>query len=92
MSLRGLWLGPLLIDRYGFSLVQSGHVAIAISVLGMIAPPLFGRFDPGDATRRRWILGYTIACATIFALMALPFGATVEVTLSLLVGERNTST
>jgi predicted MFS family arabinose efflux permease len=86
LSLRGLWLGPLLIDRYGFTLVQSGNVAIAISVLGMVAPPLFGRFDPGDATRRRWILGYTIACAAIFALMALPFGATVEVTLSLLVG------
>ena len=86
LSLRGLWLGPLLIDRYGFTLVQSGNVAIAISVLGMVAPPLFGRFDPGDATRRRWIIGYTIACATIFALMALPLGAALEVTLSLLIG------
>ncbi|MEJ5989389.1 MFS transporter [Ramlibacter sp. PS3R-8] len=86
LSLRGLWLGPALIDRYGFSLVQTGNVAIAVSVLGMVGPPLFGRLDPGDRTRRRWILGFTIACAVIFALMALPVPAAVEVGLSLAIG------
>jgi len=86
LSLRGLWLGPLLIDRYGFSLVQSGNVAIAISVLGMVGPPLFGRFDPGDARRRRWILGFTLACAAIFALLALPVGAALAVGLALAIG------
>jgi predicted MFS family arabinose efflux permease len=86
LSLRGLWLGPLLIDRYGFSLVQSGHVLLAVSVLGMVGPPLFGRLDPGDATRRRWIIGYTLACAVIFALMALPLPAAVEVGLALAIG------
>jgi hypothetical protein len=50
LALRGLWLGPLLIDRHGFTLVQAGNVALAISVLGMLGPPLFGRFDPGDRT------------------------------------------
>ena len=29
ISLRGLWLGPLLVERHGFSLVQSGNVALA---------------------------------------------------------------
>jgi predicted MFS family arabinose efflux permease len=86
LSLRGLWLGPLLIDRYAFSLVQSGNVAIAVSVLGIIGPPLFGRLDPGDVHRRRWIIGFTIACAAIFALMALPLGATAEVGLALAIG------
>lgn len=87
LALRGLWLGPLLIDRYGFSLVQSGHVAFALSVLGMIAPPLFGRLDPGDALRRRrWITGYTLGCAAIFGAMALPLGAVPEVALSLSIG------
>ncbi|RYF18932.1 MAG: MFS transporter [Comamonadaceae bacterium] len=87
LALRGLWLGPLLIDRYGFSLVQSGHVAFALSVLGMIAPPLFGRLDPGDARRRRrWITGYTLGCAAIFGTMALPLGAVPEVALSLSIG------
>jgi predicted MFS family arabinose efflux permease len=86
LSLRGLWLGPLLIDRYGFSLVQSGNVALGISLLGMLGPPLFGRLDPGDATRRRWIVGYTLACAVIFALMAAHLGAALEVLLALAIG------
>ncbi|MGV3492260.1 MAG: MFS transporter [Ramlibacter sp.] len=86
LSLRGLWLGPLLIDRYGFSLVATGNVALAVSVLGMVGPPLFGRLDPGDAHRRRWITGYTLACAAIFALMAAPLPAAAEVVLSLAIG------
>jgi predicted MFS family arabinose efflux permease len=86
LSLRGLWLGPLLIDRYGFSLVQSGNVALAMSVLGMVGPPLFGRLDPGDAKRRRWITGFTITCVLIFAAMALPVAGWLEVTLALAIG------
>jgi predicted MFS family arabinose efflux permease len=86
LSLRGLWLGPVLIDRYGFSLVQTGNVALAVSVLGMIGPPLFGRLDPGDRTRRRWIIGFTLACAAIFAVMALPVSAAAEVGLALGIG------
>jgi len=86
ISLRGLWLGPLLIDRYGFSLVQTGHVALAVSVLGMLGPPLFGRLDPGDARRRRWIIGFTIACAAIFTVMALRIPAAAEVALALAIG------
>jgi predicted MFS family arabinose efflux permease len=60
ISLRGLWLGPLLIERHGFSLVESGNVAILVSVVGMFGPPLFGRLDPGHATRRRWITAFTL--------------------------------
>ncbi len=30
IALRGLWLGPMLIQRHGFSLVQSGNVALAM--------------------------------------------------------------
>lgn len=86
MALRGLWLGPLLIDRYGFSLVQSGHVALALSATGMLAPPLFGRLDPGDATRRRWIIGFTLACALLFIVMALQPGAVVDVLAAVAIG------
>jgi predicted MFS family arabinose efflux permease len=86
MALRGLWLGPLLIDRHGFSLVQSGHVALAISATGIIAPPLFGRLDPGERSRRRWIIGCTLACAALFVLMALRPGALVDVLAALLIG------
>lgn len=87
LSLRGLWLGPLLTDRYGFSLVDSGNVALAVSVLGMVGPPLFGRLDPGDARRRRrWIVGYTLACAVIFAAMAFALPSALEVALALAIG------
>jgi predicted MFS family arabinose efflux permease len=85
MTLRGLWLGPMLIDRHAFSLLQTGNVAIAISVVGMFAAPLFGRLDPGEARRRTWIFVCVLANATCFAIMAISPGASVEIALALLV-------
>ncbi len=85
MTLRGLWLGPMLIERHGFSLVQAGNVAIAISIVGMISPPLFGRMDPGDQTRRRWIMGCALMSAALFLVMAINTGAAGDVALALVV-------
>lgn len=85
MTLRGLWLGPLLIDRHGFSLVQAGNVAIAISVVGMIGPPLFGRVDPGEHSRRRWIMTCALTTAALFIVMAFNPGAAGDVVLALAV-------
>ncbi len=71
ITLRGLWLGPLLIERYGFSLVQSGNVALAVSLVALFGPPVFGRFDPKDATRRRrWIVAMTLLMAGLFLALA----------------------
>ena len=87
LSLRGLWLSPLLIDRYGYSLVESGNVALAVSALGMVGPPLFGRLDPGDPQRRRrWLVGYTLACSALFAALALPLPGSLEVALTFVLG------
>lgn len=83
LSLRGLWLGPLLVDRHGLSLVQAGNVALAVSVIGMVSPPLYGRFDPGDRTRRAWIVGWTLLVAALYALMALTRSAFVDIATSL---------
>lgn len=83
LALRGLWLGPLLIERHHFSLVETGNVAVAISVLGMIGAPLFGRLDPGEARRRQWILGCALATAALFFGMALHPSAAVDVALAL---------
>jgi predicted MFS family arabinose efflux permease len=85
LTLRGLWLGPLLIERHGFSLVQAGNVAIAISIVGMIGPPLFGRLDPGDRTRRRWIIACALTTAALFVMMAMNPGATGDVALALVI-------
>ncbi len=86
ITLRGLWLGPLLVARHGFSLVRVGNVALAISVVSMIGPPLFGRFDPGPATRRRWLVAGVLGMACLLMLMALGPGAAADVGLSLVFG------
>ncbi|MBA2963759.1 MULTISPECIES: MFS transporter [Ramlibacter] len=83
LSLRGLWLGPLLVDRHGFTLLQAGNVALAVSVVGMLGPPLFGRLDPGDRTRRRWITGFTLLVAVLYGVIAASRSAAVDVALSL---------
>ena len=79
LSLRGLWLGPLLVERHGLSLVQAGHVALAVSVLGMAGPPIYGRLDPGERTRRRWIAGWTFSVAAMYMLMAVTHSATLDI-------------
>ena len=86
MSLRGLWLGPLLVQRHGYDLVATGNVAIAISVVGIFGPPLFGRLDPGDATRRQWIVRCTLGCAALFGVMAFAHSAPLEIAAALLIG------
>jgi predicted MFS family arabinose efflux permease len=70
LTLRGLWLGPLLMHRHGMSLVQTGNVALVVSALSLFTPALFGHFDPGPAQRRHWIVRAVLAMTSVFALMA----------------------
>lgn len=86
ISLRGLWMGPMLIERHGYSLVQSGNVALAVSAMSLISPALFGRFDPGDGMRRRWLVGWTVLTVAMFATLALVHSATLDVVMMLMVG------
>lgn len=86
ISLRGLWLGPLLIERHGFTLVQSGNIALVVSLIGMFGPALFGRLDPGPVRRRRWITGCTLVMAAVFAAMAVNPGSAFDVVASIAVG------
>lgn len=87
IALRGLWLGPMLIERHGFSLVQSGNVALAVSVVGLFGPPLFGRLQFADgALRRRWIVGFSATLALLFGLLAWSPLAWLTVSASLVIG------
>jgi len=86
ISLRGLWLGPLLIERHGFTLVQSGNVALVVSLVGMFGPALFGRLDPGSMRRRRWITGCTLVVMVLFAAMALNLSSGFDVGASVAIG------
>ena len=79
ISLRGLWLGPMLMQRHGFSLVQSGNVALVMSLVSLCGPPLFGRLDPGPRHRRRWIVGFVLLLAALFAAFALTHNRLIDV-------------
>ncbi|QEA14439.1 MFS transporter [Comamonas flocculans] len=86
ITLRGLWMGPMLVARHGYSLVQSGNVAVALSLLALFGPLLFGRLDPGPARRRRWLVGWTLASAALFALLALGRLAWLDIACMLAIG------
>jgi len=85
MALRGLWLGPMLADRHGFNLVAVGNVALMLSLMAVVGPPLFGRMDPGQRTRRHWMMGFTLVLAAMFALMAITRQAWIDVGMSIAV-------
>ncbi len=71
LSLRGLWLGPLLMDRHSFSLVSSGHVAFGVSLISLFTPAMFGRLDPGTPRRRTWLGWLSLLMAALFVTLAL---------------------
>lgn len=79
LSLRGLWIGPLLMERHGFSLVNSGHVAFVVSLISLFTPAIFGRLDPGTHRRRAWLGNLSLAMAALFVLLALWQHATANV-------------
>ncbi|OUM02686.1 MFS transporter [Variovorax sp. JS1663] len=86
ISLRGLWLGPLLMERHGYSLVQSGNVALAVSVISLLGPPLFGRLDRGGPVRRRRILTCCGIYAALFAAIGLFHAAWIDVGCAIVIG------
>jgi len=86
ISLRGLWLGPLMTSRYGLSLVASGNIAVVVSLTSLIGPPLFGRLDPGSIKRRRWIVSCSLVVAMLFVVLALHPGAVAAVLLCIAMG------
>ena len=86
ISLRGLWLGPLLVERHGFSLVQSGNVALAMPLASMASPAVFGRLDPGGARRVRWMLTLTLVAAMMVGTIGLVRLAWADVALAVTYG------
>lgn len=86
ISLRGLWLGPLLISRYDFSLVQSGNVALVLSLVALCGPMVFGRIDPGPDHRRRWLAVCTLVFAALFAFIGFSHHAAANIAASLAIG------
>ena len=87
IALRGLWLGPMLIDRFGFTLLQAGNVALAVSIASLIGPPVFGRIDtPSPAARRRRLVLFSLAVAGLFGALALWRDPAAAVALTVAIG------
>lgn len=86
ITLRGLWLGPVLHDRHGLSLVNAGNVALVMTLAGIVSPVLFGRLDPGDARRGRWLMVCALVAAAMFALMACTHSLALDIGLPIVYG------
>jgi len=83
VALRGLWIGPAMMQRHGWSLVAAGNLAVVVSIVSLLSLPLFGRADPGPLARRRWMVACTLACALLFAALAWGANAWLDVALML---------
>ena len=86
LTVRGLWLSPMLIDRYGFSLVATGNVALAVSVISLFTPSVWGRLDPGATQRGRRVIIGAAGMACIFCALAVVHQAFATVALIMLMG------
>jgi predicted MFS family arabinose efflux permease len=86
ITLRGLWLGPLLVERHGFSLVQAGNVGFMMTLASMASPALFGRLDPGGARRVRWLLVFATVAAVLLGMVGLVRLAWLDVVLTITYG------
>ncbi len=85
LALRGLWLGPLLMERQGWSLVASGNLALVVSLISLVSPGLFGRLDPGPLRRRRWLVATTVMMALLYAALGLLHAAWLNVALIIVI-------
>lgn len=85
LTLRGLWLGPLLMERQGWSLVASGNLALVVSVVSLVSPGLFGRMDPGPVHRQRWLVATAVMMALLYAVLGLVHAAWLNVALILVI-------
>ncbi|WP_425285634.1 MFS transporter [Acidovorax soli] len=81
LALRGLWIAPMLIDRYAFTLVESGNMAVAMSLVSLFSPAFFGRLDPGPARRRAWIANFSLLVAALYLGLGLVHHATLNLVL-----------
>jgi MFS family permease len=70
ITIRGLWIVPMFVERYGLSLLSAGNVALLFSIAMILGPAVGGYLDPGDKARPAAITTMALAiAAAIFALV-----------------------
>ena len=83
LALRGLWIAPMLMHRYGFTLVEAGNMALVMSLISLFSPAMFGRLDPGPARRRAWVVTFSLLVAALYLAVGLAHHAALNVALVL---------
>ncbi|MDR0274622.1 MAG: MFS transporter [Burkholderiaceae bacterium] len=86
ITLRGLWLGPVLIERHGLTLLQSGNVALLVTLGNLVSPALFGRISPHGPRRARWMLACALLAAALLLGMAVARSLWLDMTLPFVYG------
>lgn len=86
LSFRGLWAVPLFMDRHGLTLIESGHVMLAVSVATILGPPLFGLVAMSDRARRFWLIGTALLYILLFLTLTASAPLLVDIALAVATG------
>jgi MFS family permease len=73
----------MLIERYGFTLLDAGNMAVAMSLISLFSPALFGRIDPGPMRRRRWVVNFSLGISVLYLGVGLAHNAVLNLALVL---------
>jgi MFS family permease len=71
ITIRGLWVVPMFVERYGLSLLSAGNVALLFSISMILGPAVAGHFDPGDKARPAIITTIALAIAATVGALAI---------------------
>jgi MFS family permease len=71
ITIRGLWIVPMFVERHGLSLLSAGNVALLASIAMIFGPAVAGHFDPGDKARPTLITTMALVMAATIGALAL---------------------
>jgi MFS family permease len=88
ITIRGLWVVPMFVERYGLSLLSAGNVALLFSISMILGPAVMGQFDPANKARPAVITMFALATAATIGALAIFDGLSVwlDVTLCTVLG------
>jgi MFS family permease len=71
ITIRGLWIVPMFVERYGLSLLSAGNVALLFSIAMILGPAVAGYLDPGDKSRPAAITMMALTIAALILTLAI---------------------
>lgn len=71
ITIRGLWIVPMFVERHALTLLAAGNVALLVSVAMILGPAVAGHFDPGDRARPNAITVMAVLLAAAIGGLAV---------------------